>query len=208
MTTRGTRAGTDTSRRDAILREAAALFAAQGVTATTVRQVADHVGVLSGSLYHHFGSKEEIVQEIVVRYLDDVRRRYTAVHDHVMEPLERLCEIVVVSLEAAAEHIHAVEICQNEPSLLRSVPLAAYIATSEREIQGVWVDVIQDGITCGQFRPDVSVPLFQRLLRDAVARSARWYQPTKEYGAAELATDLLAVFFHGVSADRELVMQR
>lgn len=165
--------------------------------------------MLSGSLYHHFGSKEEIVQEIVVGYLDDVRRRYAVARDRVLDPRERLRQIVVVSLQAAADHSHAVEIYQNEPLLLRSIPMAGYIEAAKREIHMSWEEVIQDGIESGQFRPDVSVLLFQRLLGDAVWLSPRWYRPTSTYGPADLAEDLLAVFFHGVSAvDRELAVQR
>ena len=52
-------------RRQAILACAAELFATRGVAATTVRQIADEVGILSGSLYHHFESKEAIVDEII-----------------------------------------------------------------------------------------------------------------------------------------------
>jgi len=52
-------------RRDVILERAADLFARQGVAATTVREIADAVGILSGSLYHHFASKDEIVDAIV-----------------------------------------------------------------------------------------------------------------------------------------------
>ena len=51
-------------RRDELLEIAAGLFADRGVRATTVRDIADAAGILSGSLYHHFDSKESMVDEI------------------------------------------------------------------------------------------------------------------------------------------------
>ena len=45
------------------------MFARKGIGATTVREIADAVGVLSGSLYHHFESKDTIVDEILNRYV-------------------------------------------------------------------------------------------------------------------------------------------
>ncbi len=53
------------ARRREILDAAADLFARKGVAATTIREIADRVGVVSGALYHHFPSKLAIVDELV-----------------------------------------------------------------------------------------------------------------------------------------------
>lgn len=67
-------------RRDEIRRVAAQLFEASGYSATTMNNIADAVGVLPGSLYHHFESKEEIAVEILGelnRELGDLASRVT-----------------------------------------------------------------------------------------------------------------------------------
>jgi AcrR family transcriptional regulator len=51
--------------RAEILDAAAELFAAQGLAATTTRQIADRVGIRQASLYHHFGSKDEMLLELL-----------------------------------------------------------------------------------------------------------------------------------------------
>ena len=61
-------------RRDRILRAAADLFAADGYTSTSMREVAAAAGILKGSLYHHFESKEAIALELVAAYHDDLVR--------------------------------------------------------------------------------------------------------------------------------------
>ena len=61
MTTRQPRS----SRRDELLELAATMFAERGLRATTVRDIADSAGILSGSLYHHFKSKEQMVEEVL-----------------------------------------------------------------------------------------------------------------------------------------------
>jgi TetR/AcrR family transcriptional regulator, cholesterol catabolism regulator len=190
-----------TSRRDIIIREAAALFAARGVASTTVRQIADAAGVLSGSLYHHFRSKEVVAEEIVIRYLDDLRDRYRDLAERDLDPLQRLRSLVAVSLEVAKDNPHAVEIYQNEATLLRSVPRSGHIALAAQEVHQVWAHVISAGVDAGQLRADVSPRLFHRLLRDAVWLSPRWYRPTAAYPATRLADDMLAVFLHGFSSD-------
>lgn len=51
--------------REEILDAAAELFAAQGVAATTTRQIAERVGIRQASLYHYFGGKDEILLELL-----------------------------------------------------------------------------------------------------------------------------------------------
>lgn len=58
-----TRRGSDTRRR--AQRAALALFTAQGYDATSLRQIADGLGINKASLYHHFASKEAILQSLV-----------------------------------------------------------------------------------------------------------------------------------------------
>ncbi len=64
------------SRRDELLVLAAAMFAERGLKATTVRDIADSAGILSGSLYHHFKSKEQMVEEVTRDFLDWLFSRY------------------------------------------------------------------------------------------------------------------------------------
>jgi len=64
------------SRRDELLELAAMMFAERGLRATTVRDIADSAGILSGSLYHHFKSKEQMVEEVLRDFLDWLFSRY------------------------------------------------------------------------------------------------------------------------------------
>jgi AcrR family transcriptional regulator len=61
------------ARRGEILDAAAALFATSGLR-TSLRDIADAVGILPGSLYHHFESKDAILIELTERYHTDLAR--------------------------------------------------------------------------------------------------------------------------------------
>ena len=54
-------------RRTEILDTAAVLFASSGLR-TSLKDIADACGILPGSLYHHFESKEALIVELVERY--------------------------------------------------------------------------------------------------------------------------------------------
>src|ERR1700677_1687098 len=61
------------TRRTEILRSAASLIASSGLR-TSLQEIADAAGILPGSLYHHFESKEAILIELIRRYQDDLNR--------------------------------------------------------------------------------------------------------------------------------------
>src|SRR5581483_7354809 len=66
------------TRREEILDTAARLFASSGLR-TSLKEIADACGILPGSLYHHFESKEALIVELVERYhadLEDLARRF------------------------------------------------------------------------------------------------------------------------------------
>jgi TetR/AcrR family transcriptional regulator, cholesterol catabolism regulator len=193
---------TSRSRRDQILHRAGALFASRGVAGTTVREIADDVGILSGSLYHHFESKEAMVDEIISAYLAELRRRYQQVLTDSASPAQQLRELIRASLEVAASHPHATEIYQNDANYLRGLPRFSYLKTAAREIDGFWLTVIEAGRLDGSLRSDIDPKTFHRLTRDAIWLTVRWFKPGGKYSLNRLVTDCTTVFLDGVSARR------
>jgi AcrR family transcriptional regulator len=189
-------------RREAILASAAALFATRGVAATTVRQIADEVGILSGSLYHHFESKEAMVDQIISSFLEDLRTRYKQVLDERSDPRARLHDLVVASLEVVEAHPHATEIYQNDVNYLLQFERFAYLRSAGKEVQTIWLQVIEAGIAQGAFRADLDAKILYRLIRDAVWLSVRWFKPSKEYPTSRLAEDCTALFLDGLTTAR------
>ena len=189
---------TSVDRRDVILERAADLFAKQGVAATTVREIAEAVGILSGSLYHHFASKDDIVDAIVVGFMDDLVSRYDAVLAATTDPAERLRGLVEASIATSAEHPHATEIYQNDARYLQAADGLSVIRDSARAVRTAWIQVLEEGVAAGVFRGDVPVKVIYPLLRDGLWITARWFVPSKAYGHAQLAADYVKVFVEGI----------
>lgn len=78
------------NRHHEVTEAAVEVFWRKGYPAASIQDVADHVGVLKGSLYHYIDSKEDLLSEI----LDRVHERSTQILDEVLEldltALERL----------------------------------------------------------------------------------------------------------------------
>src|SRR5690554_761407 len=62
----------ENTRTKEILQVAASLFDSSGYASTTMHDIGDAAGVLPGSLYHHFASKEDIAVELLASFYTDV----------------------------------------------------------------------------------------------------------------------------------------
>ncbi|QRY52087.1 TetR/AcrR family transcriptional regulator [Mycolicibacterium septicum] len=190
------------SRRDELLDLAATMFAERGLKATTVRDIADSAGILSGSLYHHFKSKEQMVEEVLKDFLDWLFARYQEILDRETTPLGRLTGLFMTSFEAI-EHRHAqVVIYQDEAKRLSSIPQFDFVDERNREQRKMWVDILQQGISDGSFRQDIDVDLVYRFIRDTTWVSVRWYQPGGPLSAEEVGRQYLAIVLGGITAAR------
>jgi TetR/AcrR family transcriptional regulator, cholesterol catabolism regulator len=188
------------NRRDVILDKAAQLFAAKGVAATTVREIADSVGLLSGSLYHHFESKDAIVDELLSSYLDDLRTRYHEVTRETLDPRTRIERLVHASMQVVEAHPYATEIYQNDFNLLRNQPRFGYLKSSAAETRKIWLDALNSGLESGAFRSDIDPQVLYRIIRDVVWLSVRWQKPGGGRSLTQLADECSSVLLDGIAA--------
>ncbi|AKS32274.1 TetR family transcriptional regulator KstR2 [Mycolicibacterium goodii] len=187
------------SRRDELLQLAATMFADRGLKATTVRDIADSAGILSGSLYHHFKSKEQMVEEVLRDFLDWLFCRYQQILDTATNPLDKLTGLFMASFEAI-EHRHAqVVIYQDEAKRLSALPQFDFVETRNKEQRKMWVDILQEGIADGSLRPDLNVDLVYRFIRDTTWVSVRWYKPGGPLTAEQVGRQYLAIVLGGIT---------
>ncbi|MCB9438962.1 MAG: TetR/AcrR family transcriptional regulator [Mycolicibacterium sp.] len=187
------------SRRDELLELSAQMFAERGLKATTVRDIADAAGILSGSLYHHFSSKEQMVEEVLRSFLDWLFARYREVIDTEPDPLARFCGLFMVSFEAI-EHRHAqVVIYQDEAKRVSSQPRFEFLDERNREQRQMWLEVLREGVDAGVFRTDIDVDLVYRFIRDTTWVSVRWYRPGGPLNAEQVGRHYLQIILGGIA---------
>jgi TetR/AcrR family transcriptional regulator, cholesterol catabolism regulator len=191
------------SRRDELLDLAATMFAERGLRATTVRDIADSAGILSGSLYHHFSSKEEMVDELLRGFLDWLFERYQEIAATEPNPLERLKGLFMASFEAIEDRHAQVVIYQDEAKRLSGQERFSYVEERNREQRKMWLDLLNQGIEEGYFRPDIDVDLVYRFIRDTTWISVRWYQPGGPLTAEQVGRQYLSIVLGGITATDE-----
>ncbi|MEV7966373.1 TetR/AcrR family transcriptional regulator [Sphaerisporangium sp. NPDC088356] len=200
-TRRATSSGPASERRDHLVKLAAELFARKGFQATTVREIAVEAGILSGSLYHHFDSKETIVDEVLSTFLKDLIGRYRAALDQDGDPRTILSEMVRIGFSTLEPHRAAITVMQNDWNYLRSLPgdRFDYLIKAEDEVERMWVEQIKRGQAEGQFRADVDPKLTYRMIRDTIWVAVRWFRPGGRLNTAGLAEHYVTVLFDGLA---------
>ncbi|HMG25606.1 MAG TPA: TetR/AcrR family transcriptional regulator [Acidimicrobiia bacterium] len=187
-------------RREEILALAAKIFADKGYASTTVREIADAAGILSGSLYHHFDSKESMLDEIMHGFLDRTVTQYRATVAEGGDPLEMLRALVREAFGSLGENPAALAVMINEFNFLVQFPHFAYLREGAEETERLWVGVIDDGMRAGMFRSDIDPRMIYRFMRDAIWISVRWYRPDGRYRPEEVADFYLELLFDGLVA--------
>ncbi|MEU2870867.1 TetR/AcrR family transcriptional regulator [Streptomyces olivoreticuli] len=186
-------------RRRELLATAAEVFAAHGYNATTVRRIADEAGLLAGSLYYHFDSKESMLDEILSTFLDELWAGYDTVLASGFGPRETLEALVTESFREIDRHRPAVAIYQKESRHLAARPRFAYLADSQRRFEKAWLGTLQRGVAERVFRADLDTRLTYRFVRDTVWVAASWYRPGGAHTPEEIARQYLSMVLDGIA---------
>jgi AcrR family transcriptional regulator len=194
MTTR------ESDRRAELLAIAARLFAEKGFKNTTVRDIADAAGILSGSLYHHFDSKESMVDEILSSFQEELFGEYDALLAADLDPREKIERAVRISFEAIDRRGHAVAIFQNDADYLGGFERFGYLAKRNQQSRDFWMTLLREGVESGALRSDLDQVLAYRFIRDTVWVAVRWYRPGGALGHQDVADQYLSILLDGIAA--------
>jgi AcrR family transcriptional regulator len=187
-------------RRSELLAIAAEMFASRGYTQTTMRDIGDAAGILSGSLYHHFDSKEAMLDEILRDFMGGLHTAFAEIVAGGEGARDILEELIRYSFATIHDRPHAVALYQNESSLLAHLPDFSYVARISGDITQIWLDVLEAGRQEGTFRRDLEPGVAYRFIRDAVWGTVRWYKPDGKLGHEVVAAQYEAMLFGGLLA--------
>lgn len=193
------RVTSSTERRGELLAIAAEVFAAQGYDATTVRGIADEAGMLAGSLYYHFDSKESMVDEILSTFLNELWEGYDTVLDAGLGPRETIEALVTASFREIDRHGAAVAIYRKESGHLAARPRFQYLTDAQAKFEKAWLGTLERGVADRAFRADLDIRLTYRFLRDTVWVAASWYRPGGRHRPGEIARQYLSMVLDGIA---------
>lgn len=167
--------GLDDSPRGRVLRAAARLFRTQGYERTTVRDLAKVVGIQSGSLFHHFKSKEDIllaVMEEGIRFNLERMKEAVAAGEG---PRAQLRNLIRAELESImGETGDAMTVLVYEWGAVSPEKQRELLALRE-EYEACWMQALNAAREGGLLSHDPFIT--RRLLAGAINWTRNWYNP-------------------------------
>jgi AcrR family transcriptional regulator len=152
----------DGTRRSEILEAAASLIASSGLR-TSLQEIADAAGILPGSLYHHFESKEAILIELIRRYHADLDHLGEVAQQGLEEPdprpvFERIVELGSAIARCAVRHRAALQLSFHEPPTKSNRELVELAQRPPSAVQAAMLATLRMGRRKGAIRPGIDLP--------------------------------------------------
>ena len=186
---------------DDIVSAAAKIFRTKGYHAATVRDIADEVGILKGSLYHHFASKEELLYLVVKEPIAQMYRTISEIAAADATAAEKLRRAISAHLEAFDRHYpHLFVYLRERESVKRR--FREMIGFSPKEYERCWQQILREGIENGEFRPDLDIQVTSYGMLGMLNWSYKWYDPQGRLSVREVAEEFTTLALAGVAADQ------
>lgn len=190
--------------RDQILIEAARLFRHQGYAATTLRQIATAAGIKAGSIYYHFGSKDEILSVVLDQGIDVVIQAVRSRVD-ALPPTATQRERVAAAIEG---HLFGLlqhgDFTSANIRLYGQIPLAAKNKHRiiRRAYADYWDQLLEQAMASSEFRADADLAVIRLFLIGALNWTVEWYNPQRGSFKTFVA-QITDIVFDGIASRSE-----
>ncbi|MEO7338130.1 MAG: TetR/AcrR family transcriptional regulator [Caldimonas sp.] len=186
--------------RDQILLQAARLFRLQGYAATTLRQIADAAGIKAGSIYYHFGSKDEILGVVLDAGIDAVM---TAVKGRIaaLPAKATYRDRIAAAIDGHLYGLlHHGDFTSANIRVYGQIPPAA--KARHKLVRGkyarYWDDLLKAALEAGALRKDTNLAVIRLFLIGALNWTVEWYNP-KRGSFKTFSSQITDIVFDGIA---------
>jgi AcrR family transcriptional regulator len=182
----------DGNRRADLIRVSARLFRDRGYDGTTIRDIADAVGMRSGSPFYHFKSKQEILAAVMEEGLLSCLPAVEEIAAGALAPRAKFKALVRAHLETVlAEGHDFIPVLLYDWRSLGPELRPGIVALRDR-YDSVWQGMLSELKRAGLVKSDSKVA--RLLLLGAINFSVQWYRPGKGCTLDELAEEAVGMF--------------
>ena len=135
------------SRREEILHVAAQLFAQNGYHGTGIAELGEAVGLGKGALYHHIGSKEDLLYEISSRHVIEMVGFGEQLLASDISPLEKFRRL----MRTIADNLPELTVFFREVRTLRG-ERGEHLLSLRARFEEIWAEILDEGRSAGVFR--------------------------------------------------------
>src|SRR5688572_15525670 len=140
------------SKKDLILQKASAMFRERGYATTSMRDLAEAVGIEAASLYNHIQSKAEILQEIIYRTANDCNEHLEDLETKSISNLKKIESLIRFHVQMMLHRFDDYYVMINDWAHL-SEPYLTNFTTQRRNYAQKLETIVQEGIKHNEMKP-------------------------------------------------------
>lgn len=189
------------TKKEVITKTAAFLFIEKGFTATSMRDLAESIGIEAPSLYNHINSKSEILQEICFKVANLFMTHLIKVESEKVPVLQKVEQIIRFHIKMMLDEYEIVHISDQEWKHLEE-PYLSNFKIQRRHYRTHFAGIIQSGIDSGEIKPvDPNVAVLTIL--SAIGGIEVWHRSQQIVDAKTLEENIVSIFIEGIRYPRQ-----
>ncbi|WML47993.1 TetR/AcrR family transcriptional regulator [Neobacillus sp. PS3-34] len=177
------------------------LFEKKGFSETSIQDIVDSLGVTKGTFYYYFSSKEELLMDIHLGYIDELLARQEQIlGDDMLSCKQQLFEIVFMLISSIKGKGSSAKIFFREMRNLSENRLAQ-IASKRDQFRLNVERVVRLGMEKGEFRSDLNAAIVTFGILGAANWSYQWFNPNGVSSDREVAQIFVEMILKGIQVD-------
>lgn len=188
--------GKNSSKKEVILKKAATLFKTKSYSASSMRELADVVGVEAPSLYNHIGSKSELLQDICFKIGSLFTEQIDNIRNSNTNTVEKIAAVIRFHIEIMAMNFDEVYVANHEWKHLNEPYLSDFL-NIRRNYEKSLMGFIEEGISKNEIKavnPYVTV----LTILSAVRGIEFWQRNKKNVSLQVLEHDMVNQLLNGI----------
>ena len=190
-------AGVNLSRKEQVIRSAAELFREKGYAASSMRDLAQKLGIEAASLYSHIKSKEEILQHLCFDMAAEFRKSLMDVEKKNVSATEKLRLGIIGHIQVMAKDLTASAVFMNEHRHLSQPYLREFLFLRINYINR-FKTIIEEGTRTGEFKDTIDKKLAVMTLFSSLNWMPMWYDPASKIDPQNLGQQLADMLVNGL----------
>ncbi|GAA3124847.1 TetR/AcrR family transcriptional regulator [Streptosporangium carneum] len=190
-----------------VLEKAAVLFAERGFAGTSLRDIAEAMGMTRPALYYYFDSKETLLRELVRGITGVGSQELRKLRERTdLSAAEKLRTVVIGTAVRVAESPVRFRLLERNEAELPDSILQEHSASKGRILDELSA-IIGDGVRSGEFRP-VNERITAFSVIGMINWIAWWYNPQGPSSPEEIAEEMYTLVSRGLLRGEDRVPAR
>lgn len=185
------------TKKDTILQKATTLFRQKGYNATSMRHLAEAVGVEAASLYNHIESKGHLLQAICMSVADAFTAHLDKVEQSRSTNAEKVEQIIRFQVQMMLKRYEEVYVSNRDWKHLKDPDLTGFLQ-QRRQYEKRFAAIIQKGIDEKEFK-NIHPYIAVLTILSAVRGIEFWQRNKRQVSETDLENDLVQLLISGMS---------